>query len=515
MCTGCDLALHGKFVKALGGRFHKECFKCAQCDVVLGAGAVECAKGNDDHKPYCMPCHAIKYPRRPSAPGPRAPPGMITPPKASFAKRRASHAPRNAPGSAPPPPPGGIAAPAGAPPPPPPPPGMAPMPAPAPPPPPGMSEARRRSSTAVGALPPPPPSLGVKRASLKAIKKKKKEQKKRKSLQPGTPPPPPPPGVADAMKKEKKEKKKRKSLQPGTPPPPPPPGMHSASASPAGGSMYASPKGSLPTTPERTTSRAVVSDTTYDTTKKGKKEKKVKKERLLAVSTSPSSTKKKKKKKKKKKVASKRNSIDDGHDQESEPAFPWDVKEKKKKKKKKTTKTVNPETQEKTVPSGEEASGAGSDAAADAAAPAKKMAAVHDELEQAHFRKLLRAFYARHNPEKLEADGEAGIRQIVSVFAGEGKLDELRSKLEAKYGATLEGDEELNPDDSPRAPPLENRKGRRMRKKASSTRMPSVLRYVFREVDENDDGVRSSSAERVHCALSHRDERRAASPTAR
>ena len=147
--------------------------------------------------------------------------------------------------------------------------------------------------------------------------------------------------------------------------------------------------------------------------------------------------------------------------------------------------------------SGEEASGSGDNANdaddadnAEATAPAKKMAAVHDELEQAHFRKLLRAFYERHNPEKLEADGDAGIRQIVSVFAGEGKLEELRSKLEAKYGASLEGEDELTPDDSPRAPPLENRKGRRMRKKASSSRMPSVLRYVFREVDENDDGVR-------------------------
>ena len=85
ICNGCNLALHGKFVQALSGRFHKTCFKCAECDVVLGAGAVACAKGEDDHKPYCMPCHAVKYPRRTSAPGPPPPPGMITPPTASFA----------------------------------------------------------------------------------------------------------------------------------------------------------------------------------------------------------------------------------------------------------------------------------------------------------------------------------------------------------------------------------------------------------------------------------------------
>ena len=92
------------------------------------------------------------------------------------------------------------------------------------------------------------------------------------------------------------------------------------------------------------------------------------------------------------------------------------------------------------------------------AAAAAAAAADDDASVQARYKELLTKFYAQHNPDKLAADGPAGINQIVSVFHREGKLDELRTKLETKYGAKFEGNDTSGDAGAAAAAPLFSRR---------------------------------------------------------
>ena len=110
-----------------------------------------------------------------------------------------------------------------------------------------------------------------------------------------------------------------------------------------------------------------------------------------------------------------------------------DVKKKKIKKKKKKRTSARPSV----------AQPVSTVAGVDRIAKMSNAVPTADNEVQALFRARLASFYQRHNPAKLESDGAEGIAQIVSVFAREGKLEELQAKLEAKYGAKflLPGDE--------------------------------------------------------------------------
>ena len=54
ICVACGTPLVGEFVVAIGKRYHKACFACAECSAPLGAGTPHI--DGDDGKPYCTPC---------------------------------------------------------------------------------------------------------------------------------------------------------------------------------------------------------------------------------------------------------------------------------------------------------------------------------------------------------------------------------------------------------------------------------------------------------------------------
>jgi len=52
-CDGCGRGMSGAFVRALGGKYHRECFKCRRCSRDVTSRYVEGADG----APYCRGCH--------------------------------------------------------------------------------------------------------------------------------------------------------------------------------------------------------------------------------------------------------------------------------------------------------------------------------------------------------------------------------------------------------------------------------------------------------------------------
>jgi hypothetical protein len=56
-CDGCGRGMGGAFVRALGGKYHRECFKCNRCSRDVTSKYVE----GPDGAPYCRGCHVKNF----------------------------------------------------------------------------------------------------------------------------------------------------------------------------------------------------------------------------------------------------------------------------------------------------------------------------------------------------------------------------------------------------------------------------------------------------------------------
>ena len=59
LCDACTKPLEGEYLCALGGQFHRACFKCTTCSAAIDGIEIKCAEG-DDGEPYCVPCRIKK-----------------------------------------------------------------------------------------------------------------------------------------------------------------------------------------------------------------------------------------------------------------------------------------------------------------------------------------------------------------------------------------------------------------------------------------------------------------------